>query len=85
MKKLILILFLLSSCEKDQPKDPPQQPQCYQCQTLWETTLPPQNQYFCDRSSMGFTPAGNIAPDDVKQYEAQHTRIGLFATKCWKQ
>lgn len=84
MKKLIPFLFvLLISCEKDN-KEQPFVPVCYECQTF-VTGIPPQINNFCDRSSMGFTPAGLITEQDVSQYEAQHSQVGLMTTKCYKK
>jgi hypothetical protein len=90
MKKLIFFLSLvfLLSCEKDEPQSEMPENECWECLIHYyyghDNTGPViELKSYCNRTDLGFKPAGEITEADINLYIKQHTDH-LKDLQCYK-
>ena len=80
MKKIIFILLILASCEKNIP-DGPIQRICWECKYCYSGQIPQQIRNYCDGTDIGLQ-NGNITETQIRQFETTHYIQGILTIEC---
>lgn len=80
MKKLIFILLVLASCEKDIPPEPIQRT-CWECAYRYSGQIPQQVRRYCDGTDIKLS-SGEITKAQIRQFEREHYLQGIVTVEC---
>jgi hypothetical protein len=80
MKKLIFILLILASCEKELPQEEIQRT-CWECKYRYSGGIPQQIRRYCDGTDIGLS-TGIITEAQIRQYEREHYLHGVLTVEC---